>query len=615
MPKAAFAPINFAPARVEVEQLTDGATLLYSPQPLQPYADNLGLVLQHWARETPDSIYLAERDSRGEWRKLSYGEVEKQVRSIAQSLLDRGLNADTPIAILSGNSVDNALLQLAAMQVGVPVCPISPAYSLLSHDHAKLKYIISLLEPGMIYAADGATFSRALLALDYVGAELILSQGSIQGMEASLFSDLTQNPPTEAVDQAHAKVGPDTLAKILFTSGSTGDPKGVMNSQRMLCSNQQAIRQVWPFLEQQPLVILDWLPWSHTFGSNHNFNMVLTHGGTLYIDGGKPAPGLIEQTVANLLEISPTLYFNVPQGFAILLPYLEADDKLRDRFFKNLKLIFYAGAALPQNLWERLEVLAEASRGVRIPLVSAWGATETAPMITAVHFPLEQAGVIGLPAPGCQVKMVPSGSKLELRVKGPNITPGYWKHPQLTKESLDADGFYCMGDAGRLADPSDPAQGIVFDGRVAENFKLMSGTWVHVGELRVAAITAGAPVIQDAVVTGHNAEEVGLLIFPSLAGCRSLCPELPEDAPMAELIKQPQVRDCLVKGLGQYNERYPASSMHIGRIMLMAAPPSIDANEITDKGYTNQSAVLDNRAQLVSQLYAAGPNDAVVIIL
>ena len=611
MSKPPFAPLAFAPPAVDAETLADGSLVLRSPLPLGDHPPKLGLLLEHWAQAEPQRTFLAERAGEG-WREVSYRAALDAVRALAQALLARGLGPQRPVVILSDNGVDNGLLQLAAMHVGIPAVPVSPAYSLMSQDHAKLRHIFELVTPGLVFAVDGARFANALDALDLDGIELVVSANPPAGLVATPFGDLLATPPGAEVDAAFAGVGPDSVAKILFTSGSTGMPKGVINTQRMLCSNQQAIAQLWPFLAERPPVVVDWLPWNHTFGGNHNFNMVLRHGGTLYVDGGKPMPGLIETTVANLGAVAPTLYFNVPRGFDVLLPYLEQDTALRDRFFSNLDLIFYAGAALPQKLWERLEALSVAARGVRVPMVSAWGSTETAPMVTTVHFPIERAGVIGLPAPGSAVKMVPNGEKLELRVTGPNVTPGYWRRPDLTAQAFDQEGWYCIGDAGRLEDPTHPERGIVFDGRVAEDFKLLSGTWVHAGVLRVTAIAAGAPVIQDAVVTGHDRETVGLLVFPNLAGCRSLCPEAGDD--VDALLRCPAVHARLREGFDAYNAAHGASSRRIARLLLMALPKHIAANEITDKGYINQGAVLARRAALVERLYAAGPDDPEALI-
>jgi feruloyl-CoA synthase len=635
-------PLSLAPVAVTVRRLPGGGMLLASRETLRPYPRCLGELLCAWAAAAPDRTFLAERDQRGEraepgergegnerggrddrrqWRRIGYGAALAAVERIAGALLARGLDRDRPVAILSENGIDNGLLQLAAMHVGIPVAPISPAYSLLSRDHAKLRSILQLTRPGLIYARDGAAYAPALaaaLAALPGGVELAVSANPPAGRAVTGFDELLAHPPGPAVAARFAAVGPDTLAKILFTSGSTGVPKGVVNTQRMLCSNQQAMAQIWPFLAERPPVIVDWLPWSHTFGGNHNFNMMLRNGGTLYVDGGKPAPGAIATTVENLREVPSTMHFNVPRGFDMLIPFLESDAALRATFFRDLDLLFYAAAALPQNLWQALERLSMAAAGRRVAMLSAWGSTETAPTATSVHFPIRRAGVIGLPVPGTEIKLVPAGGKLELRVRGPNVTPGYWRRPDrpaesaaaaargLAAEVFDEDGFLKTGDAGKLADPRDPSRGLVFDGRLAEDFKLSSGTWVHVGELRTLAIAAGAPVIQEAVVTGHDRPEIGLLVFPSLAGCRSLCSGTPPDEPLEELIRRPEVRRRLRAGLAAHNQANPASSRRIGAALLLAEPPSIDAGEITDKGYVNQRAVLAHRAALVERLHGAG---------
>ncbi len=615
MSLAPFASLHFAPAAVEVDRRADGTQVLRSPQPLQPYARCLGEHLERWAREAPERVFLAERAGAG-WRKLTFGEALREARAIGAALLARGLSAERPAMVLSDNAIDHALLMLGALHVGVPIAPISPAYSLMSKDYAKVKAIAGLLQPGLVYAADGAKFAGVLQAVDFGGAEIVLGANPPAGLQATAFADLRGMPGAE-VDRACAAVGPDTIAKFLFTSGSTGEPKGVINTQRMLCSNQQAISQLWPFLaqgENGPPVILDWLPWNHTFGGNHNFNMMLANGGTLYIDEGKPAPGLIEKTVANLREVSPTIYFNVPRGFDTLIPFLEQDAALRKNFFNELQLIFYAAAALPQNLWEKLEQLSVRERGKRTVLVSSWGATETAPMVTSVHYQIERAGVIGLPAPGTELKMVPNQGKLELRVRGPNVTPGYWKRPDLTREAFDEEGFYRIGDAGRFADPNDPVKGVEFDGRIAEDFKLMSGIWVHAGALRVKALALLAPVAQDIVVAGHDREEAGFLVFANPPGCRGLCPDLPAEAPLEQVLADPRVAAQLREGLAKLKVAGGGSSTYATRALLMAEPPSIDANEITDKGYINQRAVLARRAALVERLYAEPPDAAVIAI-
>ena len=571
--------LRFAPARVEVEAREGRSRILRSPIPLAPFPRAVGEWLVHWARTSPDRVFLAERAGEA-WRKVTYAGALDAVRSIGEALLARGLSADRPVAILSDNSVDHALLALGAMHAGIPAAPISPAYSLMSKDHAKLKGIFELLQPGLVYARDPAPFAPALEAV---------------GARTTGIEELLAEKPGARIDAAFAAVGPDTIAKILFTSGSTGSPKGVINTHRMLCSNQQSWAQLWPFLEETPPVLCEWLPWNHTFGGNATFNMVLRNGGTMYVDGGKPAPGLVETTVRNLREVSPTLYFNVPRGFDLLLPYLESDAELRRSFFRNLDAVFYAGAALPQNLWARLEALTVAENGGRLSMLSGWGSTETSPMATCVHYPIARAGVIGNPGPGTELKLVPSGTKLEVRVRGPNVTPGYWRRDDLTREAFDEEGFYRIGDAMKFVDPDDPAKGLAFDGRVAEDFKLMSGTWVHVGTVRVQLIAACDPLVQDAVITGHDREEMGALAFVNPAAAKAL--GLDTDG----------VRARLQTALGKLAAESTGTSTAPVRLLVLDEPPSIDANEITDKGYINQRAVLERRAALVERLHAGGP--------
>lgn len=604
--------LNMAKPEVEVENLPDGGMILRSPHQIGDYPDSQSEWVLKWAEKTPDAVFIADRTGPGgDWRRVTYRDFLVGMRSIGQALLNKGLSVERPVAILSDNSVDNALLLFAAMHVGIPVAPISPAYSLMSQDFGKLKHILSEVTPGLVFADDGAKFGAALNAVDFGDAEIISSRNPhADGVTG--FDDLLSIDPTDQVDQAFARVGPDSIAKVLFTSGSTGLPKGVINTQRMLCSNQQAIAQVFKFLEDKPPVTVDWLPWNHTFGGNHNLNMMLRNGGSMYVDGGKPAPGIIEQTVANLKEISPTFYYNVPRGYDMLLPYLEKDDELRNNFFKDLDVIFYAAAALTQAAWERLENVAVKATGKRVMMVAGWGSTETAPDCTQVYWPIEKAGVIGLPIPGTELKLVSNEEKLEIRVRGPNIMPGYWKHDELTEEAFDEDGFYCIGDAAKLEDPNDPTKGIVFDGRVSENFKLSSGTWVFVGGLRTNVVSAAPDIIQDAAVTGHDRSELGLLIFPNIAGCRALCPKSTEDTPLAEIISSDEVRQALAEKLTSYNKDNPGSSTRIQRAIILAEPPNIDANEITDKGYLNQRAVLARRAELVDRLYD-GAEEIIVI--
>jgi len=610
----------FAPPRVERTDRADGAIVLRAPDPLGPVARCVGEWLEHWAAHAPDRAFLAERDAAQAWRTVTYGEALARVRAIGTWLLGHGLGPARPLAILSDNSIDHALLSLAAMHVGVPVASVSVAYSLMSADHAKLRAIVEALSPGAVFVSAAAPFAAALKAI----APLHAGPGTAPTVIAG---DATGGPPgvvplerllertdAAAVASAYAAVTPDTVAKVLFTSGSTGTPKGVVNTQRMLCSNQQAKAQVWPFLERTPPVIVDWLPWSHTFGANHNFNLVLRNGGTLHVDAGKAAPGPFDRTLANLREVSPTVYFNVPRGYDLLVPALRADAALRRSFFARLQVVFYAAAALPQHLWDALIELSSAELGRPVPMVSAWGSTETAPLAADCHWQAERAGVIGLPIPGTELKLVPTAGKLEIRVRGANVTPGYWRAPEATAAAFDDEGFYRIGDAVRFADDARPERGLVFDGRIAEDFKLSSGTWVNVGGLRVRAIESLAPIAQDVVVAGHDRAEVAFLVVPNAVACRAIA-GLHDAAPLADALAAPAVLDVLREGLRRLHAATGgAGSMHARRALLLDEPPSIDAGEITDKGYLNQRAVLARRAAQVARLYAAVPDERVVTL-
>jgi feruloyl-CoA synthase len=568
--------MRLAPAKVEVEKRADGSLLLRSPQKLAPYARCVTEWLVQWSDRTPERTFLAERN-KDSWKKLSYREAYGAVRRIAQALLERGLNAEKPVAILSDNGIDHALLALGAMHVGIPAAPISPAYSLMSKDFGRLKAIFELVKPGLVYAADPQKFGPALEAV---------------GAKSASVAELLETNPGSLLEREFLQLKPQAVAKILFTSGSTGMPKGVINTHAMLCANQQMLAQAWPFVEDRAPVIVDWLPWNHTFGGNHNFNLVLRNGGTLYIDGGKPVPILVENTVKNLKEIASTMYFNVPRGYDLLLPYLERDAELRRHFFKDLDVLFYAAASLPQNLWDRLKDLAKKENNTRLAMLSAWGSTETSPLATSVHFPMERPGVIGLPVAGCELKLVPAAGKLEVRVRGPHVTPGYYGRPDLTKAAFDEEGFYRIGDAVKFARPDEPSAGVVFDGRVAEDFKLSTGTWVSAGAVRVRLIAAADPLIQDAVITGHDRDQVGALVFLS---------------PATKDMSFVAVRSRLAGVLGSLAQE-GGSSTYPARLLVMNEAPSIDANEITDKGYMNQRAVLERRAALVEKLYSNDPD-------
>lgn len=576
--------IRLAPPSLEVECRADGSSVLRSSDPLGNHARTVDEWILRWAKAAPERTFLAERAA-GDWRRLSYRELEQKIPRLATGLLRRGLSSQTPLMILSENSIEHALLMLAAMHVGIPVAPISPAYSLLSEDHEKLRAIHALLQPGAVYASDPNRYAAALKAIGHAALD---------------FASLDTGEVSPDVAQAHAQVTPDTVAKILFTSGSTGLPKGVINTQRMITANQQQSLQVWRFLEDEPPIVVDWLPWNHTFGGNYNFNMVLRNGGTMYIDAGKPVPALVGESLKNLREISPTMYFNVPKGFDLLLPQLEQDVDLRRSFFSRCRFFFYAGAALPQNLWERFQKVAVRETGHEACLISAWGATETAPLCLAVHFPIDRAGVVGLPVPGCEIKLMPNAGKLEARVRGPHVTPGYFQNQALSQAAFDEEGYYKIGDALKFLNPHAPDQGLVFDGRVAEDFKLRTGTWVHVGSLRTQLVSACDPLVQDAVITGHDREEIGALLF--------LHPQAIDLEPQA-------LKDKIRHGLAKLSEANShSSSMRITRALIQATPPRLDLGEITDKGYINQRMVLQLRAADVAALHASQPAKGVICL-
>jgi feruloyl-CoA synthase len=585
--------------------------ILRSPRALREYPANLGCLLFEWATTNPERVFLAERDPHGSWRTVSYAAAAGAASSIAQALIDRGLDQSRMVMVLSGNGIDHALLMLGGFLAGVPICPVSPAYSLVSTDHTRLKHIHRLIEPALLYVDSFEAFRPALEALGLAGTELVCSSILPPGVAGTRFSELTATADTPKVRRRAESVSPHQVAKILFTSGSTAQPKGVVNTHGMLSANQQMLRQCWGFLEGTPPVLLDWLPWNHTFGGNHNFNMVLRNGGTLFVDDGRPTVGLIERTVANLREVSPNMYFSVPAGYAMLLPYLERDGELARLFLRELRLLFYAAAALPQDIWDRLARLSLAHLDRRLPLTSGWGSTETAPLATTAHFPVDRAGVIGLPVPGVEVKLSPVASKLELRVRGPNVTPGYFKEPDLTREAFDGDGFYRTGDAGRLLDAEAPEKGLVFDGRLAEDFKLGTGTWVHVGVLRTAVLAACAPALQDLVVCGHDRDRVGILAWPNVGAVRDLMGGDAAADPFS-VARAAEVLEVVRRGIEAHNRANPGASTRIARVHLLAEPPSIDANEITDKGYINQRAVRERRVGLVQALFADPPGPDVL---
>ena len=588
----------------------DGSTLVTSTEPLQPYPLRLTDRLLHWAAVEPGHTLAAKRHLGGDWHRISYAQALHRARCIAQALIDMKLSADRPVAILSDNDLEQLLLGLGAMLAGVPFAPISAAYSTLSQDYGKLKHILGVLTPGLVFASSASAFGKAITATVPADTTVVLTSGSIEGRKTLRFDDLLATVPTAQVDDAHARVGPDSIAKFLFTSGSTQLPKGVINTQRMICSNQQMIQQCFPALAQERPVLIDWLPWNHTFGGNHNVGLTVYNGGTLYIDDGKPVPALIGETLRNLREIAPTLYFNVPKGFEEIANALELDAALRDRFFSRVKMLFFAGAGLSQPVWDKLDRMAELACGERIRMLTGLGMTETAPFAICANGVSVRSGHVGLPAPGMTLKLVPVDGKLEVRYHGANVTPGYWRAPEQTQESFDADGFYASGDALKYIDPRQPRLGFAFDGRIAEDFKLATGTFVSVGPLRAKVIAAGNPCVQDVVVAGINRNEIGLLIFPRLDACRALAGAAP-NTPTLDVLAALRVRAFFQKLTDELYSSGTGSATRVARCIVLVDPPSIDRGEITDKGSINQRAVLTQRDALVEHLYAGG--DASVI--
>ena len=610
---APLRPVRLGRPDAVIDRRPGGVLHIRAAQPLDTYYGKLSEALEHWAAAAPDRIFLAQRDAQDRWRKLTYAQVLSDVRRIAASLLRRGLSAEKPIVVLSGNDIEHALLGLAAMYVGIPYAPISPAYSLMSSDFGKLRAIIALLTPGLVFVNDGDPFARALYAAVPDDIELVVGRNPPGDRRTTLFSELPGADNAAGVAGAHGNVGPDTIAKFLFTSGSTGNPKAVINTHRMLCSNQAMLASGFAFVRDEPPVVVDWLPWSHTFGSNHNFNMVLTFGGSLYIDDGNPTPPGVPKTARNLREVAPTIYFNVPKGYEALVAHFRADDALRRNFFSRLKVLFYAGAGLNQTTWDELAQLAVETTGERIIFLSSLGSTETSPLALACSWDFGRPGNIGLPAPGVDLKLVPNEGKLEARLRGPHITPGYWRQPQLTREAFDEEGYYRIGDALKFADPADPAKGLLFDGRIAEDFKLSTGTWVSVGPLRAGFIDHFAPYIRDVVFAGADRDEIAALVFPDIEACRKLAGLGPEAKP-AGIVDAPAVRATFAGLLKNLAALSKGSSTRVERAILMAEPPSMDKGEMTDKGSINQRAVLNNRAELVEELYAMPLSSRIIAV-
>ncbi len=618
--KPPFRKMNWLPRDIDVERRPDGTLVLQSRIPLQPYAPHIPALVAKWAATAPDRTWIAQRKGPDrQWRRISYAEGKALIDSLTQALLDLGVPAGRPLAILSGNSLEHALMTQAAMQARLPVAPFSPSYSLLSQDHAKLKYLFNLVKPAAVLVQDGVQFQKALAALQangqLDGLPVVHVDRAPEGIASHGFDTLSRTPVTPAVQASIDAITPDTVGKLLFTSGSTGMPKAVINTQRMMCANVAQGNQVRSQPGPGPTVVLDWMPWNHTMGGNSTFHGILGEGGTLYIDDGRPVPGQYEETLNNLREIAPSLYSSAPSGYAMLAAALEKDDALARNFFKNLNLLAYGGARLPDDLYARMQALAVQYTGHRLVFYTGWGSTETAPTSTGTYWETERVGLIGLPFPGVQLKMLPTATPnmYELRLKGINVFPGYHAQPELTAAAFDEEGFYKIGDAGVLSDPADPAAGLIFAGRVTEEFKLTTGTFVHVGELRTDCIAACSPVLLDALVTGQDRPYIGLLAWPNLAACRALIGQ--PDAGFDAIVAHPAVREAVQRGLEAHNATTQgASSRRIGRVVLLTEPPSIDGNELTDKGYINQKAGLTRRAALVERLYAEQPTDDVIVL-
>ena len=600
-----FRPLRFGVTRVTLRDGAPGTHYLKADQDLQAFPDRLTDRLQHWAHIKPTQTLFARRvkladGSLGDWRHVTYAEAWHTARNIAQGLLNRGLNAERPVVILSENSLEHALLALGCLVAGVPFVPTSPPYSLISQDYDKLKHVLRTVTPGLVFASD-ARYAKAIAATVSSDLEIVMNEGGVEGKQVTSFEALCSTPATTQVDAAMAATGPDTIAKFLFTSGSTKLPKAVINTQRLWCANQQQMAQSMPILAEAPLVLVDWLPWNHTFGGNHNFGMVVFHGGTMYIDDGKPTPALMHETLRNLREIAPTVYFNVPTGFEAIALAMKTDDLLRKTLLSRVQMFFYAGAALAQPIWDSLYESQEREIGERIVMGTGLGMTESGPFGIFVTNPYVNAGDLGVPTPGLELKLVDMGGKTEVRYRGPNITPGYWRNEEETKASFDDEGFFCTGDAVKWIDETDVHLGLKFDGRIAEDFKLATGTFVSVGPLRAKIIAAGAPFIQDVVLTGINLKEVGAMVFPTPA-VRALS-DMAADAPLADVLSSEPVLAHFQKVLNELAKTATGSANRIARMCLLSEPPTIDKGEITDKGSINQRAVLSHRSDTVAALH------------
>jgi len=602
-----YRPLHFGVTRGVLTDGANGVQYLRAEQPLQSAAERMTDRLLHWASTAPERTWMAQRSrnadgSKGDWQHITYAQALAQARNIAEALLQRGLSAERPVLILSENSLEHALLSLGCLLAGVPWCPASPAYSTISTDYSKLRHVYNTLTPGLVFASDASRYGKAIQTVVAADVEVVLCKGTLDGRSSTGFDALLATPATPQVDAAMQATGPDTIVKFLFTSGSTKLPKAVINTQSMWCANQQQMRQSMPVLTEEPPVLVDWLPWNHTFGGNHNFGLALYNGGTLFIDEGKPVPALIGETLRNLREVAPTVYFNVPTGFEAIASAMQTDLELRRNFLSKVKMFFYAGAALAQPIWDSLYASEEAEIGQRIVMTSGLGMTESGPFGIFVTNPEVRAGDLGLPAPGLELKLVPSDGKVEVRYRGPNITRGYWRAPEETAAHFDSEGFFCTGDAVKWIDPDNIHLGLKFDGRIAEDFKLATGTFVSVGPLRGKIVAAAEGLAQDVVITGLNMHEVGAMVFPNVAACRALS-GLSDGAPLEGVLASAPVRARFQRLLDELAKTATGSANRIARLCLLSKPASLDLGEITDKGSINQRAVLAHRSEIVDALH------------
>ena len=608
-----FKPLPMLPPKIYSQRRADGSYIIRSLYELGPMHRSIVHLFEERADQHPERNLLAQRTQAGPWRFITYGEANQRASAIAQALLDRNLKQDTPLLILSGNSIEHAIMMLGAMKAGVPVAPVSVAYSLFSQDHGKLRHVAALTNPKMIFVDNGPLYAKAIKALDLQGVEIITLIPS-PDLPSTSYEALINTNVGPAVRVSMEAITHDTVAKFLFTSGSTGMPKGVVQTHRMMCAviaGQEALRAEPKDPDEIP-ESLEWMPWNHISAGNIGFNGNLNAGGTIYLDNGKPIPGMFDETIRNLREISPLVFGSAPIAFTMLADAMERDDALRDKFFAKLRYMGYGGATLSDDLYQRMQALAIKSTGHRLALTTMYGATETQG-ITVVHWLTERVGLIGLPLPGLTLKLVPNGQKLEVRVKGATVTPGYLNRPDLTKEAFDEEGFYKLGDAAKFVDPYEPAKGLIFDGRVTEDFKLSSGTWVSVGTLRADIIAAVSPLIQDCVVAGLDQEYVAILAWPNMAAAREICANANLSTP-DELLRSPQLVEFVRDRLAKHNKGAGGSSGRVQRIMLMTEPPSIDGHEITDKGYVNQRATLERRTKLVEALFTKQPPEDVIVV-